>query len=81
MTEKTAPASQDMPLDQRFGFGKNWLSYIELLDETRIARAEKSLRDMLGGGIAARQNVPGHRVWQWPVLPGGTASGRNGHRR
>lgn len=48
MTENMAPPAEDMPLDQRFGFGKNWLSYIALLDETRIARAEKSLREMLG---------------------------------
>ncbi len=48
MTQSTAAALRDMPLDERFGFGKNWLSYIELLDEPRIARAEQSLREMLG---------------------------------
>jgi 2-polyprenyl-3-methyl-5-hydroxy-6-metoxy-1,4-benzoquinol methylase len=48
MTQPETIPAQDMPLDERFGFGKNWLSYAELLDETRIARAEETLRSMLG---------------------------------
>jgi 2-polyprenyl-6-hydroxyphenyl methylase/3-demethylubiquinone-9 3-methyltransferase len=32
----------------RFAFGKNWLKYIESLDESRIRFAEESLRGMLG---------------------------------
>ena len=32
---------------QRFEFGKNWLSFLRVLDEERIAEAEKSLRTML----------------------------------
>jgi len=31
----------------RFGFGKNWARYLELVDDARIASAEKSLSDML----------------------------------
>lgn len=32
----------------RFEFGKNWRRFLRTLDDTRIARAEKSLRDFLG---------------------------------
>lgn len=32
---------------QRFEFGKNWTQFLTLLDESRIAEAEKSLRQML----------------------------------
>ena len=32
----------------RFGFGRNWSRYLELVDERRIQRAVDSLRDMLG---------------------------------
>ena len=32
----------------RFAFGKNWQSFLETLDETRIEQAEDSLRAMLG---------------------------------
>lgn len=40
--------TEDMPLDERFGFGKNWLSYSQLVDEKRLARAEETLRTMFG---------------------------------
>lgn len=33
---------------QRFGFGENWRAFLSVLDDERIAEAEKSLRDMLG---------------------------------
>jgi 2-polyprenyl-6-hydroxyphenyl methylase/3-demethylubiquinone-9 3-methyltransferase len=33
---------------QRFEFGKNWSRYLALLDDTRIAEAEESLKQMLG---------------------------------
>lgn len=33
---------------QRFEFGKNWSRYLALLDDTRIAEAEESLKHMLG---------------------------------
>lgn len=32
----------------RFGFGRNWRNFLEVLDEERIREAEVSLRDMLG---------------------------------
>ena len=32
---------------QRFEFGKNWSRFLEVLDEQRIANAERSLQDML----------------------------------
>lgn len=32
----------------RFAFGENWMRFIRKLDGARIARAEQSLRDMLG---------------------------------
>lgn len=31
----------------RFGFGENWRRFLEVLDEERIAEAERSLREML----------------------------------
>jgi SAM-dependent methyltransferase len=34
--------------DRRFEFGKNWRSYLELLDEQRIGEATNSLRVMFG---------------------------------
>lgn len=33
---------------ERFEFGQNWRRYLEVLDEDRIAEAERSLRAMLG---------------------------------
>jgi 2-polyprenyl-3-methyl-5-hydroxy-6-metoxy-1,4-benzoquinol methylase len=33
---------------QRFEFGANWARFLEVLNDERIAQAEKSLRDMLG---------------------------------
>ena len=33
---------------ERFEFGKNWTSFLGVLNEQRIAQAEQSLRDMLG---------------------------------
>ncbi|HEX8173733.1 MAG TPA: class I SAM-dependent methyltransferase [Pyrinomonadaceae bacterium] len=33
---------------ERFKFGENWSRFLSLLDDTRIAEAEKSLRNMLG---------------------------------
>lgn len=38
----------EMKSGERFGFGENWSRFLELLDEGRIARAEESLKDMLG---------------------------------
>ena len=33
---------------ERFGFGENWSRFLRLLDDGRIARAEASLKEMLG---------------------------------
>ena len=33
---------------ERFEFGKNWARFLAVLDDERIAQAEKSLREMLG---------------------------------
>jgi 2-polyprenyl-3-methyl-5-hydroxy-6-metoxy-1,4-benzoquinol methylase len=38
----------EQPIQQRFDFGRNWLSFLESLTAERIAQAEDSLRDMLG---------------------------------
>lgn len=32
---------------QRYGFGENWRAFLSVLDDERMAEAEKSLRDML----------------------------------
>ncbi|WP_295580002.1 class I SAM-dependent methyltransferase [uncultured Lamprocystis sp.] len=34
--------------EKRFAFGKNWARFIEILDEDRLAEAERSLQEMLG---------------------------------
>jgi 2-polyprenyl-6-hydroxyphenyl methylase/3-demethylubiquinone-9 3-methyltransferase len=34
--------------DTRFEFGRNWAQFLRLLDDSRIAQAEESLRDLLG---------------------------------
>lgn len=33
---------------ERFGFGENWLRFLEVVDEPRIQQAERSLQEMLG---------------------------------
>ena len=40
--------SEEVASGERFEFGKNWLAFLEKLDEERITRAEDSLRDLLG---------------------------------
>src|SRR2546422_4601372 len=39
--------TKEIELGRRFEFGKNWLSFLRVLDEERITEAEKSLRTML----------------------------------
>ena len=34
--------------DRRFGFGKNWASFLNVVNENRIVEAERSLREMIG---------------------------------
>ena len=36
--------------DDRFGFGENWRHFLEVLDDERIAEAERSLTEWLGEG-------------------------------
>ena len=38
---------EEVQAGERFTFGANWRRFLSLLDEQRIAQAEKSLRDML----------------------------------
>ena len=40
--------SSEVASAQRFAFGANWARFLERLDDTRIAEAERSLGAMLG---------------------------------
>ena len=35
------------PDEKRFPFGKNWARFLSVLDDERIAEAERSIREML----------------------------------
>lgn len=39
---------EEVRIGERFGFGANWASFLSRLDDSRIERAENSLKDMLG---------------------------------
>ncbi len=39
---------REVAAGERFGFGENWARFLKLLDDSRIRRAEESLREMLG---------------------------------
>ena len=41
-------ARTDIDDGRRFAFGENWSGFLQVLDDDRIAEAEKSLRDFLG---------------------------------
>jgi 2-polyprenyl-3-methyl-5-hydroxy-6-metoxy-1,4-benzoquinol methylase len=43
-------ATEAQPASERFEFGKNWQSFLSVLDHERIAEAERSLEEMLGTG-------------------------------
>ena len=43
----SATSQQEIAAGERFAFGENWRRFLLLLDETRIANAEDSLRRML----------------------------------
>lgn len=49
----TAPAgethAEEIASGKRFAFGRNWAQFLRLLDDERIAEAERSLRQMLSG--------------------------------
>jgi len=46
--EASSHHAAEMARGERFAFGKNWASFLELLDEGRIRAAEGSLQRMLG---------------------------------
>jgi 2-polyprenyl-6-hydroxyphenyl methylase/3-demethylubiquinone-9 3-methyltransferase len=45
----------EIPLEDRFAFGKNWSRYLEHIDSERIAIAERSLVDNLGVELAGKR--------------------------
>lgn len=48
MNDTSAQHARELNQRQRFEFGANWALFLELLDDERIAKAEASLRRMLG---------------------------------
>ncbi|MCC7177526.1 MAG: class I SAM-dependent methyltransferase [Acidobacteria bacterium] len=46
--ESTTSFEQQVATGERFEFGRNWARFLSVLDDERIAEAEKSLRAMLG---------------------------------
>ncbi len=44
----TQAHSSDIKKGERFQFGKNWQNFLRVLNDERIAEAEKSLKDFLG---------------------------------
>ncbi len=50
---QTSLAIEEIREGRRFGFGRNWRRYLDLLDEDRIRTAERSLHDLLGSGSLA----------------------------
>src|SRR5687768_13784961 len=44
----TSGFEEEVAAGQRFEFGKNWQRFLSVLDDERIAEAERSLREMLG---------------------------------
>ena len=47
-TNATQSWEEEVRSGTRFQFGENWAAFLKLLDDGRIARAEATLRDMLG---------------------------------
>ena len=41
-------SQHEIATHERFAFGENWQRFLSVLDEDRIAKAEESLRRMLG---------------------------------
>lgn len=46
--ESASDFDKDVATGQRFEFGKNWQRFLSVLDDERIAEAERSLTEMLG---------------------------------
>lgn len=44
----TSDAVQEISKGERFAFGENWERFLNALNEERIAKAEDSLKNMLG---------------------------------
>ena len=65
MTELTMTPSGD---DKRFGFGANWRSFLEVLDDERSAVAEQSVRDL---EFPPEVYTPADQVRRWahPLPP------------
>src|SRR5271154_68122 len=42
-----ATSQQEIAAGERFAFGENWRRFLSVLDESRVASAEDSLRSML----------------------------------
>jgi SAM-dependent methyltransferase len=51
-----AAHADEVARGERFEFGANWRSFLELLDDERIEEAERSLREMLGVDSLAGQS-------------------------
>jgi 2-polyprenyl-3-methyl-5-hydroxy-6-metoxy-1,4-benzoquinol methylase len=47
-TEAAPPREIERSNESRFGFGRNWQSYLGVLSDERIAEAEASFREMIG---------------------------------
>lgn len=50
VSHSTTGDQDEIAKGERFGFGENWRRFLEVLNDERIARAEESLREMLGEG-------------------------------
>ena len=44
----TSSSTREIEAGERFGFGDNWLQFVELVDQDRVRQAESSLADWLG---------------------------------
>src|SRR4051812_32015505 len=46
--EEATPHAEQVARGERFAFGENWRRFLDVLDDQSIARAERSLTEMLG---------------------------------
>ncbi len=52
----TSSSTQEIRSGERFGFGDNWLQFVELVDQARVEQAEESLAGWLGpDGLRGRR--------------------------
>jgi 2-polyprenyl-6-hydroxyphenyl methylase/3-demethylubiquinone-9 3-methyltransferase len=59
----------------RFTFGENWRRFLSVLNDERIAEAEKSLKQMLEVEDLQGKSLFGYWFWQWFILPCGPSIG------